>query len=294
MPSPSEKLAESLEVLHGTATCRRRCRDSDARSDAHAPRAACGERIPAEGNQGMVHPVPTRRGPGESTAWYAAFWPFAARYLETRFGRNWSLSPEQSLSLHGGNWTVPASTGGARSERPATRSPRSLTARPCWICAPRFPRRQTGRKKRACGSSRSTRALIACSPNYFSHHATDVRAALATVRDPSRLLAGLLEGGHSTIAGRLAGAFRNNGRDAVADEIVKTMTAAGYSVRETDPFQDRPALALPARETSPYVNRMRLLWQKMREPVIARFPRAPGLPANAHAVHERRRRGLRD
>jgi len=24
-----------------------------------------------------------------------------------RFGRNWSLSPEQSLCLHGGNWTVP-------------------------------------------------------------------------------------------------------------------------------------------------------------------------------------------
>ena len=99
--------------------------------------------------------------------------------------------------------------------------------------------------------------------------------------DPSRLLAALLEGGHSTIAGRLAGAFRNNGRDAVADEIVKTMTAAGYILRETDPFQDRPALALPARETSPYVNRIRLLWQKMREPVIERFPKAPGLPANA-------------
>ena len=72
-------------------------------------------------------------------------------------------------------------------------------------------------------------ALIACSPKYFSNHATDVRTALATVRDPSRLLAGLLEGGHSTIAGRLAGAFRNNGRDAMANEIVKTMTAAGYS-----------------------------------------------------------------
>jgi hypothetical protein len=27
--------------------------------------------------------------------------------LETRFGKNWSLSPEQSLSLHGGGWTVP-------------------------------------------------------------------------------------------------------------------------------------------------------------------------------------------
>ena len=125
--------------------------------------------------------------------------------------------------------------------------------------------------------------LIECSPSYFSNHATDVRAALATIRDPSRLLARLLEGGHSTIAGRLGGAFRNNGRDDIADEIVKTMSAAGYSMRETDPFDDRPALALPTRETSPYVNRIRLLWQKMREPVIERFPKAPGLPRKAGA-----------
>jgi len=37
------------------------------------------------------------------------------------------------------------------------------------------------------------------------------------------------------------------------------------------------------REASPYVNRIRLLWQKMRETVIARFPKAPGLPRNGDA-----------
>lgn len=126
-------------------------------------------------------------------------------------------------------------------------------------------------------------ALVACAPSFFSNHATDIRTALAMVRDASRLLTGLLEGGHSTIAGRLAGAFRNIGRDAIADEIVKTMTAAGYSVRETDPFEDRPALALAARGTSPYVSRLRLLWQKLREPVLARFPEAPGQPTSAAA-----------
>lgn len=59
----------------------------------------------------------------------------------------------------------------------------------------------------------------------------------------------------------MAGAFRNSGRNSFADEIMKTMAAAGYSVRGADPFDDRPALALPTRETSPYVNRIRLLWQ---------------------------------
>ena len=65
------------------------------------------------------------------------------------------------------------------------------------------------------------------------------------------------------------------------------MAAAGYDVRKNDPFPDKPALALPAREISPYVNRIRLLWQKMREPVIARFPKAPGLPRNIGAYMKR-------
>ena len=46
-------------------------------------------------------------------------------------------------------------------------------------------------------------------------------------------------------------------------------------------------LVFAAREMSPYVNRIRLLWQKMREPVIERFPKAPGLPRNIEAYMKR-------
>src|SRR5207244_12383866 len=79
-------------------------------------------------------------------------------------------------------------------------------------------------------------ALIECSPNYFSNNSTDVRAVLPMIRDASGLLARLLEGSHTVIAGRLAGAFRNIGRDRIADDSVKTMSAADYDVRQTDPF----------------------------------------------------------
>ena len=44
---------------------------------------------------------------GESTFWYASFWQFCVAYLDSRFGKEWSVSPEQSVSLHTGNWTVP-------------------------------------------------------------------------------------------------------------------------------------------------------------------------------------------
>src|SRR5439155_1786487 len=114
-----------------------------------------------------------------------------------------------------------------------------------------------------------------------------VRAVLPMIRDASGLLARLLEGSHTVIAGRLAGAFRNIGRDRIADDIVKTMSAADYDVRETDPFTDKPSLVFRTRETSPYVNRIRLLWQKMREPVIDRFPKEPGIPRNIEAYLKR-------
>ena len=67
-------------------------------------------------------------------------------------------------------------------------------------------------------------ALIEASPRYFMNQATDARAALAMIRDASDLLGRLLDGGHSTIAGRLAGGFRNCGRDAIADEAIASMT----------------------------------------------------------------------
>jgi len=35
------------------------------------------------------------------------------------------------------------------------------------------------------------------------------------------------------------------------------------------------------------VNRIRLLWEKMREPIIERFPHAPGAPRNIGAYLKR-------
>lgn len=83
------------------------------------------------------------------------------------------------------------------------------------------------------------------------------------VPNASDLLRGLLAGGHSKVAGRLAGAFRNIGRTKIAADIVASMRSAGYVVQEADPFQDAPAITFDSRETSPYVNRMRMMWAAM-------------------------------
>jgi fido (protein-threonine AMPylation protein) len=286
MAKPSEKLAQSLEALHKLQTS-----DGAAAIRARDLSRTHRERLVASGFlqeviKGWFIPSRPDEVKGESTVWYASFWRFCAAYLEERFSKEWSLSPEQSLSLHAGNWTVPRQLmvrapkgGNTVTKLPHGTSLLDLRAEP--------PPAADRAEKEGLRIYSAEAALIECSPNYFRSHSTDVRAVLAMVRDPSGLLARLLEGGHSKIAGRLAGAFRNIGRDGMADEIVKTMSAAQYDVREADPFADKPALVFAARETSPYVNRIRLLWQKMREPVIERFPKTPGPPRSIDAYMKR-------
>ena len=286
MATPSEKLAQSLEVL-----AKLQMADGAVAIRARDISRTHRERLLA---QGFLQPVlkgwliPSRPDEvkGESTAWYASYWQFCAVYLRERLGTQWCLSPEQSLSIHAGSWTVPRQlmVRAPKARNAVTKLPHGTSLLDLRSALPVAADRQVVDGLQVFSPES---ALIECSANFFIHNSTDVRAVLLTVRDASGLLARLLAGGHTIIAGRLAGAFRNIGRDRIADDIVKTMTAAGYAVRENDPFTDRPNLVLRTRETSPYVNRIRLLWQKMREPIIERFPKAPGTPRNIAAYLKR-------
>jgi len=106
MAKPSEKLAESLEVLHqlqehGAVAIR-----SADLTRTHRERL-CKNGFLQEVIKGWYTPTRPDETAGESTAWYASFWQFCAAYLEHLKGKDWCLSPEQSLSIHAENWTVP-------------------------------------------------------------------------------------------------------------------------------------------------------------------------------------------
>ena len=278
MAAPADKLAESLAVLKDLQDAGRVALRASDMTRTHRERLLANGFL-EEVMKGWYIPSRPDEVRGESTAWYTSFWRFCAVYLDGRFGESWCLSPEHSLSVHAGNWTVPRqlTVRSPKARNKVTTLPHGTSLLDLRAALPAAGDRERQEGMRVFSLEA---ALIACSPHYFTHHATDVRAALATIRDASGLLARLLEGGHSTVAGRLAGALRNCGRGLIADDIAKTMSAAGYHVRESNPFTDGPSLVLPERERSPSVNRIRLLWQKMREPVLARFPKPPGLPRN--------------
>jgi len=121
---------------------------------------------------------------------------------------------------------------------------------------------------------------VHCAKATFAQKPIQMRTLLSMVTDASEVLSVLLDGGHVTSAGRLAGAFRNIGRGLIADNIIKGMDAADFKVKEVDPFEDATHITFGRREVSPYVNRLRLLWQSMRTDVIAHFPDLPDAKIN--------------
>lgn len=281
MASPADKLAHSLDALKALQDAKAVAIRASALTRVHRERLLRNGFI-REVMKGWYIPVRPDGPAGESTDWYASFWPFCAEYLTERFGDDWCLGAEHSIALHTGNWNVPRQLL-VRATRGGNKPTGLLHDTSIFDLRLEVPAAQDVQVIDGLRAMRLPAALVACAPGHFAAHPVEMRAALAMIADASDVLGRLLEGGHSSIAGRLAGAFRNIGRDRVAETIVATMKAAGYTVNETDPFTDRPLVAIGPRETSPAVNRLRMSWAEMRAAVLERFPPAPGLPADAGA-----------
>ena len=281
MALPAAKLADSLAVLktlqdQGDIAIR----TSDL-TRTHRERLLRTGFI-REVMKGWYVPARPDEPPGESTSWYASFWSFAAGYLRERFASDWCLSPEQSLSLLTGDWTVPRQLL-VRTPKGGNKPTRLLFNTSIFDMRLALPAADDVEERERLRILKLPAALIGCSPTHFAKHSIQMRSALAMVSDASDVLGRLLDGGHSTIAARLAGAFRNIGREEIADGIVATMRSAGYTIAETDPFTDRTTVVISPRETSPYVNRLRMTWSRMREDVLRHFPDPPGIPVDPEA-----------
>lgn len=271
--SPADKLAQSLSALKALQDQQRVGIQSSELTRTHRERLL-QQGFLREVMKGWFIPTRPDERQGESTSWYASFWGFCHDYLNTRFGTEWCLGAEQSISLHVGNWTIPRQllvrSPKAGNKPTALLHGTSLLDLRLEIPAPAYIQTLDGIRV-----MRLEVALIQCLPRQFSSNPIEMRAALAMLPDASNLLRHLLEGGNSIVAGRLAGAFRNIGRDAIADNLLATLRSAGYSVSEQDPFADRPTLPLQSRSHSPYVNRLRMMWQQYRQPVIEHFNVTP-------------------
>jgi hypothetical protein len=107
MATPSEKLAQSLEELNklqnnkGIVVVK-----ANDLSRTHRDRLISKGFLRQIIKGWYISARPDERR-GETTSWYTSFWYFSSVYFNARFGKNWCLSPEQSLLIHSGNMTVP-------------------------------------------------------------------------------------------------------------------------------------------------------------------------------------------
>lgn len=280
MASPSEKLAQSLELLG-------RLQNENGIAIVHAAdmTRTHKERLVKSGFlkeviKGWYISKRPEEHVGDTTSWYTSFWDFATTYINSRFGDNWCLSPEQSLFLHSGNKSVPTQL--------IVRSPKASNNKIDLIHGTSFfdikleiPKKENRIIVDGMQLYSLEAAIIAVNADFFRSNPVDARICLSIIKDSSQVLSLLLAGEHSVIAGRIAGAFRNIGKDKIADDIISTMKSADFMVREEDPFQKKVFNIFATRDVSPYANRIKLMWENMREQVINNFPTSPGLPQGA-------------
>ena len=282
MATVAEKLGESLGqlkqlqdlenplVLHGT----------DQLSRVHLTRLL-GEGWLKEVVKGWY--IATRPGhEGDTTVWYTSFWAFISKYCTFRFGDNWSLTPEQSLDLHSGKTTIPPQTI-IRNPNGNNKPTSLLYGTTLFNLNAKLPTSIYIHPEFGVRIFTIAEALVFVSPSYFRQDPISARTCLQMVKDESDIYGILADEGASYRAGRLVGAFRNIGRDKIANNILGYMKRLGYDVREEDPFKDKVEI-VSAVPVSPYVSRIKLMWDEMRQTVIENFPSPSLEPTNINQL----------
>jgi fido (protein-threonine AMPylation protein) len=279
MPSPNEKLAESLDVLEALQEGNQRVFRSDDLSRVHRERLVENGFLQEVMKGWLISSSPDAVA-GESTPWHASFWEFCARYCDERFGEQWHLSPEQSLFLHGERTVIPDQLV-VHSPKAANNDIKLLFGTTLYdLKVAEMPATAALTMRDGLRLFSPAAALVGVPESFFQLYPVEAQVVMASLADASDLLRLLLNGGHSAKAGYLAKAFRQTGRGDFADEIVRAMKGAGYDVRESSPFEAGHVFGKARRPAAPIVARIEMLWESMRGKVIAVFPKAPGLPTD--------------
>ncbi len=282
MATPNEKLAASLAQLERLQSGGRRVFQSRELSRVHRGRLA-RQGFLRHVKKGWLISTSPATDRGDSTPWYASFWEFCARYCGERFGDRWHLSPEQSLLLHAENTVIPQQVI-IYAHKGSNNTIDLLFGTSLYdLKQARMPPEPDLTLLGGLRLYTLVAALIKVSEAFFQRRPLEAQVVLAGIRDASDLLVRLLDGGHSTVAGRLAGAFRSVGSVQIAEEILWTMKAAGYDVRETNPFMPEQVFGIIDTTEPAIVGRIKAMWGSLREPVIEAFPAAPGLPTDKEA-----------
>jgi fido (protein-threonine AMPylation protein) len=278
MATPHEKLAAALGELRELQSDGTRVFASDQLTRTTRERLVENGFLQEVMKGWLISASPHAR-PGDTTPWFSSFWEFCQRYCNARFGQDWFLSPEASLLLHAEKTTIPrqviVSSPGANNKRVELVHGTSLFA-----FKKDMPPRAELVVRDGLRMYGVDAALVRVTENFFQDNPIEAQVILRGLTDPSALLSRLLDGGHTTVAGRLIGALRRLDRVELAEEIAAAMKSAGHAIRETDPFDEIVPTAPRVVAPSPFVGRLQTLWESTREAVLEELPVAGDVPSD--------------
>jgi hypothetical protein len=209
-----------------------------------------------------------------STAWFGGFWAFLMYYLNERFGEDhYCLSAESSLSLYAGDTEIPKQivvltkkASNKNIDLPYNTSILLLTD------SKNFPEETetvNGIKAMTLPS-----ALCRVTPSYYKNRPSNIEIVLKlSSLSVSAISRALLETSAIASTERIIGAFRALGEERKADQIKGDLEAAGYKLKEVNPFEAYEAKLSGFKFTSPYGSRIKILWHSMRDEVFKFAPK---------------------
>lgn len=276
MATTHEKLAASLKELRKLQKSGRQVIRSNELTRVHRERleqAGYLEKI----IQGWLMSTTPNVISGDTTPWFSCFWEFCRRYCESRFAKSWHLSPDLSLLIHSGDMSIPHQV--VVHAKKGQSNLLELLSDVKLIDLPYPKKRKITQKDLDVVNGLNVLslplALILAPASFFKTYSTAAEVVLGSIENASVVLPPLLEEGRTTVAGRLAGAFRYMGRKEIAYEICETMKAAGHDVREDNPFEDKPLARIWTKPESPVTGRVNTLWDKARDVVLEECPDDP-------------------
>jgi hypothetical protein len=204
------------------------------------------------------------------------FWPFLSQYMKDLAGNDYCASAQNSLDLQTGRDAAPKqmvlltkSTG--NNQLQLENGPSIL-----WYKnAADFPARTDVIK--GVNVMPLDIALSRLGPRDFTNYRDEVVMAMQMVSFDT-LVKTLLEKPVLDKAGRLASVYRAMGWNEQADRLLKTFKAAGYDAIQEEDIDVPPFRTPLAPIKSPRAERLRVLWSRMREPIIEELRDVPREP----------------
>ncbi len=217
-------------------------------------------------------------GGENSTAWFGGVWAFLKHYLSDRFGKNgFCLSAESSFNLHAGDTVIPKQLI-VLTKKPSNTNVDLLHGTSILLMTVKtnFPKERE--RWNGVWVIQLPYALCRLSPTYFKNYPRNIEIALKSLAlSTTDISRAVLQYESIVGAERIIGAYKHFGLENQAKQIKEDLIAAGYKIKEVDPFVEyEPKLNL-SRPVSPHAGRIHAMWYAMRDEVGKIMPKPPGM-----------------